>query len=82
MLIFGKERGHIALRIIEIAEDEGARDARVDARRCRLRIDAGREALLEARIDAFDAKRAFGRHREPCVVLALRFAPRGRAVGE
>ena len=54
MLMFGQKLGHIALRIIEIAEDEGAGDARVDAGGCRLRIDAGRETLLDARVDAID----------------------------
>ena len=82
MLMFGKKLGYIALRIVEIAEDEGTGDARVDAGGCGLRLDAGGEALLDARVDALDAKCAFGRHREPCAVVALRFALGGLAISE
>src|SRR4029079_2102418 len=63
-------------------EGERLRDARVDAGGRRLGVDAGRQALLGAGVDALDAEGALGGDGEPRVVVPLRLV-RGRlAVGE
>src|SRR5438093_1032520 len=49
----------IALWILDVPEDAAFGRAGHHTRRRGLRIDAGREAVLQAEVDPMDAKRAF-----------------------
>src|SRR5574340_223667 len=69
MLVLGEELRHVAVRIVEVAERERLRDARIDARRRCLRVDTGLATFGEARVDAFDAERALGGDGDARVVL-------------
>ena len=82
VLVARQQLRHVAVGVVEIAERERLRDARVDAGGRRLGIDARGLAGREPRVDAVDAERALGRDREAIRVVALRLVRGGLAVGE
>src|SRR6185437_13841807 len=70
-LVLLQQPRDVAVRIVEIAEMQRVGDTCVDASRRRAWIEAGREPILQAEIDAVRAEGAFLRDADALRIRAL-----------